>query len=222
MTRLFPSAPTRTRGLFTRGARRSSASWATCGARPGRCRTWPGWRSPAGGRRGREWLDRLGRHLPRDRRPGGLGWALGLLAFVRYHQGRLDEAETLGDQILAEAEQRGDKWAAAMMRVLVSLVRLWTGRTQSAVEYAEAAAATFREQHDWYGGVQAQGALGRIRIALGQLDDGFAALLEGLGVADGAPSARAAAIAPVQLAAGAAQAGEPGRLPAGADPMRAG
>jgi tetratricopeptide (TPR) repeat protein len=152
---------------------------------------------------------------------GGLGWALGLLAWVRYWQGRFDEAEELGDQLLNDAQQRGDKWAEAMMQVVVALVRLWTGRTQSAHELAEDAAATFQEQRDWYGALQALGALGRIRIALGRIDDGLSTLIEAVGVGERAPSPRSRRIAAVHLAAGVAQAGEPSRLPPGAGPALA-
>jgi class 3 adenylate cyclase/tetratricopeptide (TPR) repeat protein len=152
---------------------------------------------------------------------GGLGWALGLLAWVRYWQGRFDEAEKLGQQMLNDAQQRGDKWAEAMMQVVVALVHLWTGRTLSAHELAEDAATTFREQRDWYGALQALGALGRIRIALGRIDEGIATLIEAVGVGERAPSPRSRRIAAVHLAAGVAQAGEPSRLPPGAGPALA-
>ncbi|MGH9119164.1 MAG: ATP-binding protein, partial [Acidimicrobiales bacterium] len=152
---------------------------------------------------------------------GGLGWALGLLAWVRYWEGRFDDAETLGQQILSEAEQRGDKWAAAMMQVLVAMVQLWTGRSASALELAEEAAATFNDLRDWYGALQALGALGRIQIARGRIDDGIGTLIEAVGVGERAPSVRSRKIAAVHLAAGVAQAGEPSRLPPGAGPALA-
>jgi class 3 adenylate cyclase/tetratricopeptide (TPR) repeat protein len=152
---------------------------------------------------------------------GGLGWALGLLAWVRYWQGRFDEAEALGEQMLNDAQQRGDKWAEAMMQVVVALVHLWTGRTLSAHELAEDAATTFQEQRDWYGALQALGALGRIRIALGRIDEGISTLIEAVGVGERAPSPGSRRIAAVHLAAGVAQAGEPSQLPPGAGPALA-
>ena len=140
---------------------------------------------------------------------------------MRYWQGRFDEAEALGEQILHDAQQRGDKWAEAMMQVVVALVHLWTGRTSSARELAEDAATTFQEQRDWYGALQALGALGRSQIALGQIDAGLGTLIEAVGVGERAPSLRSRQMAAVHLAAGVAQAGEPSRLPAGAGPALA-
>ncbi|MGH9246650.1 MAG: adenylate/guanylate cyclase domain-containing protein [Acidimicrobiales bacterium] len=144
---------------------------------------------------------------------GGLGWALGLLAWVRYWAGRLTEAEALGEQILAEAQQRGDKWAAAMMQVLVAQVRLWTGQAAGALDLAESAVGTFQELQDWYGALQALGALGRIRLALGRIEDGFAALVEGIDVAEKGTSAQARQVAGLHLLVGAGHAGEPSRVP---------
>jgi tetratricopeptide (TPR) repeat protein len=152
---------------------------------------------------------------------GGLGWALGLLAWVRYWQGRFEEAEALGEQILHDAQQRGDKWAEAMMQVVVALVHLWTGRTSSAHDLADDAAATFQEQRDWYGALQALGALGRIQIALGRIEDGTSTLIEAVGVGERAPSMQSRRMAAIHLAAGVAQAGEPSRLPPGAGPALA-
>ena len=47
-----------------------------------------------------------------------MAWALGLFAFVKFQQGDRDEAEHLAPQVLAEARERGDRWATAMMLVL--------------------------------------------------------------------------------------------------------
>ena len=61
---------------------------------------------------------------------GGLGWAYGLLAFVRYNQGRLDEAAELAEHIAVEGRETGNRWAVGMMDVLLANVALWSGRTR--------------------------------------------------------------------------------------------
>ena len=58
---------------------------------------------------------------------GGMSWALGLLAWVRFSQGRLEEAAALAERILQEATELGNRWAAAIMRVLLANVSLWRG-----------------------------------------------------------------------------------------------
>ena len=68
---------------------------------------------------------------------GGMSWALGLLAWVRFTQGRLDEAAVLAERILREATELGNRWAAAIMRVLLANVSLWRGEPGTTLEYAE-------------------------------------------------------------------------------------
>src|SRR2546421_40895 len=104
---------------------------------------------------------------------GGLGWATGLLAFVRYHQGRYAEAETMAERMYVEAGQRGDRWAEGMMRVLLAMLGLWTGRADEAVPHGEAAYRLFTGMRDWYGEMISAGVLGRALIAGGRIDDGF-------------------------------------------------
>ncbi len=69
---------------------------------------------------------------------GGLSWALGLLAWVRFTQGRLDEASLLAERILQEATELGNRWAGAIMRVLLANVSFWRGDPVQALEYATA------------------------------------------------------------------------------------
>ena len=40
---------------------------------------------------------------------GGLMWTLGLLSFVRYSEGRFDEAVDRAGRVLRESERRGDR-----------------------------------------------------------------------------------------------------------------
>ena len=58
---------------------------------------------------------------------GGKGWALGLLGFVRYFQGDLEQAGQIAEKIVPVGRELGDKWALGMSLVLLGSVRLWTG-----------------------------------------------------------------------------------------------
>ena len=106
-------------------------------------------------------LNRLG-----DR--NGVGWAFGLLAFVRFFQRRFVEAEDLASIVGAEASERGDDWAAAMMQTLLADLRLWQGELDEALDFAEQARNRFRRLGDKFGIVQALSALIRIQVALGR------------------------------------------------------
>ena len=100
----------------------------------GRSRTSRGSRSPAA-------TSRTPRAGCRNRRVrsrelgdwGGLGWAYGLLAFVRYNQGRLEEAAALAEHIAIDGRETGNRWVVGMMSVLIANVRLWTGRMTESV-----------------------------------------------------------------------------------------
>ena len=65
-----------------------------------------------------------------------MSWALGLLAWVRFTQGRLDEAAVLAERILRDATELGNRWAAAIMRVLLANVSLWRGEPKVAIDFA--------------------------------------------------------------------------------------
>ncbi len=142
---------------------------------------------------------------------GGLGWALGMLAYVRYHQGRWEEAEALCDGTLSEAGVRGDPWAMGMMLCLRALLRLWTGRAASALEPAQRATQQFRRIDDWWGLLMSLGALSRTLVSLGRVDEGLAVADEAVGVAASVSYPSADAIAAMNVAAAAAQAGRPDR-----------
>lgn len=106
-------------------------------------------------------LNRLG-----DR--NGVGWAFGLLAFVRFFQRRFDEAEDLAVIVRAEAFDRGDDWAAAMMLTLLADLKLWRGDLEKAASLAEQARQRFRRLGDKFGLVQALAPLLRVQTALGK------------------------------------------------------
>ena len=126
-------------------------------------------------------LERLG-----DR--NGVGWAFGLLAFVRFFQRRFGEAEDLAVIVGAEADQRGDDWAAAMMQTLMADLRLWSGRLTDALGHAEQARNRFRRLGDPFGMVQALSALIRVQVALGRTVARRRTAEELLALADASPA----------------------------------
>ena len=90
---------------------------------------------------------------------GGVSWALGLLAWVRFTQGRLEEARELAVRIHLEARELGNRWAGAMMNVLLANISLWTGDPAGAIDQARAAVEIFRGLSDPWGELQAMAPL---------------------------------------------------------------
>jgi tetratricopeptide (TPR) repeat protein len=117
--------------------------------------------------------------------PGGLRWARGLLAWARFQQGHSAEAGEMAEAVLAD-ERGGDRWAIGMMLILAGSVRLWTGRTLSAIERLREAREVFEEIHDDFGHSQASAVLGRALILAGHVDEGLA-MVASMGRADGPP-----------------------------------
>jgi class 3 adenylate cyclase/tetratricopeptide (TPR) repeat protein len=109
---------------------------------------------------------------------GGRSWAAGLLAWVQMQLGHLDEADTLGEEVLGEAMQSGDRWAEGMMSLLLASTRLWTGRSDDAVERALQSRAIFADLGDVEGEMRAIGPLSRALIAAGRVSEGLAALAD--------------------------------------------
>jgi tetratricopeptide (TPR) repeat protein len=148
----------------------------------------------------------------------GLAWSLGLLSWVRFQQHRVSEAEALGEQVLHEARSRNDPWATAMMTMLSAAIRLWTGRTQEAVELADESRRAFAVIGDAYGLGQANAVLGRAMVMAGQVDEGFALLEDqaasiptgGMGAGMRWPGSDL--VTRATRAATAIQVGEPGRI----------
>jgi tetratricopeptide (TPR) repeat protein len=104
---------------------------------------------------------------------GGLGWARGLLAWTRFQQGHSAEAGEMAESILADDRSIGDRWAIGMMLILAGSVRLWTGRTLSAIERLREARALFDEIEDDFGHSQASAILGRALVLAGQVEEGL-------------------------------------------------
>ena len=102
---------------------------------------------------------------------GGLSWAYGLLAFVRYNQGRLEEAAAIAEHIAIEGRETGNRWAVGMMDVLLAQRALWSGRTHECVERGSDAIELFQEIGDRWGEVMATGSVVRAHAELGHDDE---------------------------------------------------
>jgi tetratricopeptide (TPR) repeat protein len=141
----------------------------------------------------------------------GLAWARGLLGFVRLHQGDFDDAEALAEQVLPEARARGDRWATGMTLVLQASLRLWTGRTLSAIDLAEEAGAVFADIGDGFGECEAKLALGASEVLAGRIEDGFATLERAVGLESRITNHQARRLARAAMAGAAVQLGDPER-----------
>ena len=90
---------------------------------------------------------------------GGVSWALGLLAWVRFVQGRMEEARDLAVRMEQEARELGNRWAGAMMNVLLANVCVWSGELAAAREQAQSALDVFQHLSDPWGELQAMSPL---------------------------------------------------------------
>lgn len=121
---------------------------------------------------------------------GGLAWATGLLAWTRFQQGYSVEAGEMADSVLDDARTGWDRWGFGMMLILAGSVRLWTGRTLTAIERLEEAHALFEEIGDVFGRGQAVAVLGRALVLAGRVEDGLAMVESMADLADLAGSDR--------------------------------
>ncbi|MFZ6003690.1 MAG: adenylate/guanylate cyclase domain-containing protein [Actinomycetota bacterium] len=117
---------------------------------------------------------------------GGLAWAVGLLAWTRFQQGHIAEAGDMAEAILDDARAGWDRWGLGMMLVLAGSVRLWTGRTQGAIDRLDEARHLFQEIHDGFGEGQASAVLGRALVMAGRVEEGLA-LVASIGDTPGVP-----------------------------------
>lgn len=140
---------------------------------------------------------------------GGMSWALGLLAWVRFTQGRLDEAGVLAERILREATELGNRWAAAIMRVLLANVSVWRGDPAQAIEFATEARAVFQELADPWGELQSVGPLALALSACLRTTDARTMLDEADLVAERVPDMSMRQVATVLRVALAIQVGDP-------------
>ena len=107
---------------------------------------------------------------------GGLNWSWGILAWVRFMQGRIEEAERIAREQLVESEASGNRWVAGILGVLLANVALWSGRPAQSLERARDAVARFRAIGDSWGESQGLYVLVRALAAAGRIDDAFAEL----------------------------------------------
>lgn len=117
---------------------------------------------------------------------GGLRWAHGLLAWTRFQQGHSAEAGEMAEAILSDDRRGGDRWAIGMMLVLAGSVRLWTGRTLSAIDRLCEARTLFDGIHDDFGHSQASAVLGRALVLAGRVEEGLA-MVASIDKPDGSP-----------------------------------
>ena len=151
-------------GAGRRRARPTSAPQATTGGSRGPCRTSPGSRSSVvTSSRRRPGSPRPVPSSPSSATTAGWRGAIGLMAFVRFYQGRVQEARELGTQVLRESERRADRWGQGMMLLVLAAIDLWEGRTSRAEEYSQrsvGSAAVARRHHGARTGAR---AFGRVR-----------------------------------------------------------
>jgi class 3 adenylate cyclase/tetratricopeptide (TPR) repeat protein len=100
---------------------------------------------------------------------GGLNWAVGMRAWVALGAGDLDTAERRAEESLATAEERDDRWQAAMMRVLLAAVRLRQGRMRDGIGEARRALEQFVALGDRWGEGRARLPLARGLLLLGRV-----------------------------------------------------
>jgi tetratricopeptide (TPR) repeat protein len=110
---------------------------------------------------------------------GGLSWVHGLLAFVRFHQGRFDEADTLAREVADDASHRDERWGRGMMLALQAALRLWEGRVPEAVALGEESRSLLRSIGDRFGETQAAGPLSRALVAAGRIAEADRVIEEG-------------------------------------------
>jgi tetratricopeptide (TPR) repeat protein len=139
---------------------------------------------------------------------GGLGWALGLLAYVRYMQGRLDEAAELAEQIAVEGGETGNRWAVGMMNVLLANVSLWRGHGEECLRRGRQALTLFRDINDPWGEVQAAAPTARALASLGRFNEYLQLLAELDAAAHRVADPGFVRIGPTVAAAVAAQMGD--------------
>jgi tetratricopeptide (TPR) repeat protein len=147
---------------------------------------------------------------------GGLNWSLAVLAWVRYMQGRLEDAANLAREQLSESEALGNRWVTGILRMLMANVALWSGRPEHAIDDARAAIEIMVTLGDPWGQSQARAVLARALAASGELEMALKAAHESIpGAEHSTRQANAAnAVGGIMRAQILAHAGEPEALAA--------
>jgi tetratricopeptide (TPR) repeat protein len=131
-----------------------------------------------------------------------------LLAYVRYIQGRLDEALELAEQIALEGHDTGNRWAVGMMNVLLANIALWRGRGEECVQRGREAVKLFRSINDRWAEAQATAPLARALASLGRFKEYAQVLGELTEIAQLLPDQSYRQFVPTIAAAVAAQLGD--------------
>lgn len=108
---------------------------------------------------------------------GGSAWADGLLAFVRFHQGRFDEARELAERVLKESARRGDNWGQGMMLVVSAWFDLWKGRTAGGPTDADRPSSSSAPSVTWWASNRPWSPRMSTRM-LGDIEEGRALMVE--------------------------------------------
>jgi tetratricopeptide (TPR) repeat protein len=95
---------------------------------------------------------------------------------VHFTQGKLDEAQSLAEQILRESNELGNRWAGAIMQVLLANIALWRGESEAALKNATTARETFVSLSDAWGELQALTPLVQALNVLGRSTEAMAML----------------------------------------------
>ena len=111
----------------------------------------------------------------------------GLLSYVRYHQGRFDEAAELAEQVLADAKKRGDRFPQALVVMLLGSISLWQGRVEEGIDHMERSLELFETMDSSFGIVQTLAILARAYTLAGRFAEAEAALTRARVVAGSAP-----------------------------------
>ena len=123
------------------------------------------------------WLQRVGRpRSPRSATRAACAGPSACSPSCGSSRVRPTRPESIGDaDPRRRPERRGDRWAIGMMLVLLASVRLWTGRTDEAVEPAgEARSAVQHASATAFGLTQAGSAARPALIMAGRVEEGFA------------------------------------------------
>lgn len=110
----------------------------------------------------------------------GLGWCFGILGNSLWQEGRVEQARTVAESLLAAAGGQGDPWGEGMCQVLLAGCLLEAGEVAGARAAAAAAEHAFAELADPWGAATACLLEGMVERVGGDLPGARAALERGL------------------------------------------
>jgi tetratricopeptide (TPR) repeat protein len=113
-----------------------------------------------------------------------LGWCFGILGNSFWQEGRVEQARTIAESLLAEAGSEGEPWGEGMCLVLLAVCRLEAGEPEGAEETARAALRAFAELDDAWGESMARLVQAMVQRVSGDLPAAVATLERGLRTAE--------------------------------------